>query len=119
MTAFGDALLQLLQERHMSQNELGRRLGLSGAAVNLWVKGRSTPTRESVELVEDELAIEPRGSLLTAAGYSTNATDQPTVESLIRADPGLDGEDKRVILRILRLARERHAETQQGLIESE
>lgn len=113
VSRFGHALDQLLVERGISQAALARRLDVTSSAVNLWVKGRAQPTRDNIERIEDELAVEPRGELLQAAGYSPAANgSEPTVESLIRADPGLDAEDKRVILRILRLARERHPEPQ-------
>ena len=108
MALLGDALAQLLAERGISQNELGRRLGVTGSAVNLWVRGRSKPSREHIERIEDELTVDPRGSLLRLAGYSSDSDNTPTVESLIRADPGLDPEDKRVLLRVILLARERH-----------
>lgn len=110
MTQLGDALAQLLHERGMSQSELGRRLGITGSAVNLWTRGKSRPSRENLERIEDELAVEPRGTLVRLAGYATPADDNPTVEALLRADPGLDPEDKRAILRVIRLARERYAE---------
>jgi hypothetical protein len=78
--------------------------------VNLWIRNRSKPTRDNIVLIEDELGIEPRGQLLGLAGYSINGTPaEHTVESMIRADPGLDPEDKRVLLRLLLLARERRA----------
>jgi len=112
MGAFGQTVETLLSERAMSQAELGRRLGISAQAVSSWLRGGIIPTRENVERVEDELSVEPRGYLLQIAGYSTDGPPEPTVESLIRADPGLDPEDKRVILRILRLARERHPQPQ-------
>lgn len=112
MTPFGQALEQLLHENHVSQSELARRLDLTSSAVNSWVKGKSLPTRDNINRIEDELAVDPRGSLLAAAGYSqNNDAEGPTVESLIRTHPRLDAEDKRVILRILRLALDRHTET--------
>jgi len=108
---FAETLRALLQERHLSQAELARRVGVSAQAVSGWFAAGNTPTRENVELIEDELAVEPRGSLISLAGYSTNGlAAEVTVESAIRADRGLDPEDKRVLLRILRLARERHPE---------
>jgi transcriptional regulator with XRE-family HTH domain len=115
MGSFADALRALLTERGVSQRELARRLGISAQAVNGWLAAGVTPTRDNVIRIEDELALEPRGSLLTAAGYSTQGDDRPTVESLIRSDPGIDSEDKRVLLRIIRLARERYAQTQESL----
>lgn len=102
MTRFGDYLGQLLHERGLSQSALGRRLDVTGSAVNLWVRGHVKPSRDHIERIEDELAVEPRGSLLVLAGYSPD--DQPgapTIESLIRSDPKLQAEDKRVLLRIL------------------
>lgn len=113
MTRFGEALTQLLHERGLSQSELGRRLDVTGSAVNLWARRRARPTRENIERIEDELAVEPRGFLLELLGYSGGSDgESPTVESLIRSDPGLDPEDKRVLLRIIALARERHTQAQ-------
>ena len=108
MSTFAEALRALIDERGMSQAELARRLGLSAQSISAWVTGTVTPTHENVVRIEDELAVDARGSLLKLAGYSVDGPVEATVESLIRADPGLDPEDKRVILRILRLARERH-----------
>ena len=107
-STFPAALRVLVDERGMSQAELARRLGVSAQSVSSWIVGNSTPTMANVIRLEDELAAE-RGSLLAPAGYAINNTDQPSVESLIRADPNLDPEDKRVLLRILQLARDRHA----------
>jgi len=109
VSRFTDALSQLLHERGISQNKLGERLGITGSAVSLWTTGKSLPTRENVERLEDELAVDPRGSLLELAGYHSGEDGAPTVESLIRGDPGLDPEDKRVLLRIIAMARERFA----------
>jgi len=109
LSTFSDALRALLQERGVSQAALARRLGLTPQAVSAWVTGGTTPSRDNVVLIEDELAVQPRGSLLTVAGWAHEDTAAPTVESLIRADPGLDPEDKRVLLRIIANARERFA----------
>jgi len=116
MGTFADALRALLAERGMSQRELARRLGVSAQAVNSWFTGGITPARENVERVEDELAVEPRGWLLELAGYSANAP-QPSVspEVAIRGDPGLHPEDKRALLHVLRIARERHTQAGEGL----
>jgi len=109
VSQFADALAQLLHERGISQNRLGERLGITGSAVSLWTTGKSLPTRDNVIRIEDELAVDPRGQLLNLAGYSAGGpAEPPSVESLIRADPGLDPEDKRVLLRMIRLMRERH-----------
>jgi transcriptional regulator with XRE-family HTH domain len=112
MKRFGEALGQLLHERGISQAELARRLDITSSAVNLWVNGRAKPSRVNVERIEDELAVDSRGSLLALLGYSRENESQPTPESLIRADPRIAPEDKRVLLRILALARERHTQTQ-------
>lgn len=110
MSTFSDALTALLQERDITQAGLARRLGLTPQAVSAWVTGSTTPSRDNVEALEDELAVEPRGWLLNLAGYSSDTEPgSPTVESLIRVDPGLDPEDKRVLLRIIAMARERFA----------
>jgi transcriptional regulator with XRE-family HTH domain len=105
----GEALDQLLHERGMSQSELGRRLDITGSAVNLWVKGRARPSREHLEDIEDELDVRPRGSLLELAGYAVDVQAGPTPESLLRKDPGLFPEDRRAFIHLIRMARERFA----------
>jgi len=116
MGTFADALRALLAERGMSQRELARRLGVSAQAVNSWFTGGITPGRENVERVEDELAVEPRGWLLDLAGYSPGGP-QATVspEVAIRADPGLHPEDKRALLHVLRIARQRNTQAGESL----
>jgi transcriptional regulator with XRE-family HTH domain len=118
VNTFAEALRALLDERNVRQAELARRLGLSAQSVSAWITGSVTPTRENVVRIEDELAVDPRGSLLALAGYASDGVPEPTVESLIRVDPGLDPEDKRVILRIIRMARERYAQANQGLVQT-
>jgi len=109
VSQFGEALRATIVERGISQAELARRVGVSPQAVTTWTAGTVIPTRENVIRVEDELAVEPRGSLLELLGYSRETTGAPTVESLIRADSGLHPEDKRIFLRLIRMARERFA----------
>jgi transcriptional regulator with XRE-family HTH domain len=93
----------------MSQAALARRLDISTQAVNQWAVGKTTPTRDRIVRLEDELAVQPRGSLLLLAGYSPNGSeDRPTIESLIRADETLSPEDKRVLLRMLAVLRRSH-----------
>ncbi len=108
MNQFAEALTQLLHERGMSQNALARILGLSSSAVSYWITGQTQPSRENVQAIEDELDVDPRGSLLTLAGYSTE-TNACTVESAIRADPELSREDRRALLYLLRQIRARVA----------
>jgi len=107
---FAEALRQLMADRGLSQRQLAERIGVTPSAVNFWAHGTSRPTRGNVVALEDELAVEPRGWLLNLADYRAEDNEPtPTIESLIRADPGLDPEDKRVLLRIVANARERFA----------
>lgn len=110
MTTFADALRALIEEKRISQAELGRRVGVSAQSVSGWVTGSTKPSPENVVLIEDALAIDPRGELmrLTWPGYNADGQSAPTVESAIRADPGLDPEDKRVLLRVLAVLRKGH-----------
>lgn len=110
MTALGDAIHEHLVEAGLTQSDLARRLGVTSSAVNGWARGKTPPSRENLERIEDELSVEPRGALMRLAGYAAPDDAPPTVESLLRADPGLDPEDKRVLLRIIRMARERYAQ---------
>jgi transcriptional regulator with XRE-family HTH domain len=113
---FARALSGVLAERRIKQAALARRLDVTPQAVSSWVLGSSTPSRDNVVRLEDELAVEPRGWLLDLAGYSADGQIDQTPESLIRGDPGLDPEDKRVLLRMLMLARERH-KADKGLVQ--
>jgi transcriptional regulator with XRE-family HTH domain len=107
---FAEALRQLMADRGLSQRQLAERIGVTPSAVNFWAQGTSRPTRDNVVALEDELAVTPRGWLLNLADYRAEDNEPtPTIESLIRADPGLDPEDKRVLLRIIAMARERFA----------
>jgi transcriptional regulator with XRE-family HTH domain len=91
----------------MSQAELARRLDVSAQAISSWIHSSTRPTRENLERAEDELAVK-YGTLLGLADYSTNGSEpEPTIEALIRKDPGLDAEDKRVLLRMLAVLRQR------------
>src|SRR5688572_9264780 len=90
VATFSDLLRALLDERELSQAALARRIGVSAQAVSGWFAAGNTPSRENVERIEDELAVHPRGTLLRAAGYATDSDDMPTVESLLRGDPGID-----------------------------
>ena len=108
MGTFAQSLRALLDERGLSQAELARRLDLSPQAVSTWITGATTPSRINVVRLEDEFAVNPRGWLLKLAGYSSSDENEPdTPESAIRRDPGLHPEDKRVLLRIIALARQR------------
>jgi transcriptional regulator with XRE-family HTH domain len=104
---FRQTLRALLDEHHMAQAELARRLGLSAQAVSAWLAGNVKPSHENVSRIEDVLNVEPRGSLLEAAGYLAGDQEAPTPESLLRHDPGLDPEDRRALVRLIRMARER------------
>jgi transcriptional regulator with XRE-family HTH domain len=115
VTQFAEALRQLMADRGLSQRQLAERIGVTPSAVNFWAQGTSRPTRGNVIALEDELAVQPRGWLLNLADYRADSEPAPTVESLIRADPGLDPEDKRVLLRIVANARERYAPAREAL----
>lgn len=110
MGTFATLLRALLEEAGLSQAALARRIGISAQAVSGWFAAGNTPSRDNVERIEHELDVQPRGSLLTAAGYAVERHDTPTLESLIRSDPGLSAEDKRTFLHLLRMARARFAE---------
>lgn len=111
MHEFGPMLRSLLRDRGLSQAGFARTLGVTPTAVSYWISGQVKPSPERVIEIEDALELEPPGLLLDAIGYSRTAIDTgPTVESLLRADPGLDPEDKRALLRLLALARARHVE---------
>lgn len=105
MNKFGQALGQVLIERGMTQSELARRLGITSSSVNLWVRGHTLPSRENLRRIEEELKVDSLWQLV----YVTDEPAQPTVESLLRADSGIFDEDKRAILRIIRMARDRFA----------
>lgn len=107
MATFGDRLVMELERRGMTQRELAQRLDVSPQAVNGWVKGAGQPSWSRLLRLEDVLGV-PRGDLLAMLGYRPPADGGDrlvTLEDAIRADPEISPENKRALLRFVKLAR--------------
>lgn len=65
---FGSQLRSLLTQADISYRTLGRRLGISHAAISYWVTGTHAPEPPMVFQLERELGVEP-GSLSRHLGY--------------------------------------------------
>jgi transcriptional regulator with XRE-family HTH domain len=76
----GGVLKELLEQRGRSQAEVGRHVGLTGAAISAWVTGATRhPDRSHVAAVDDYL--EANGRLLQAYGFTPHG-DMSEVEQL-------------------------------------
>ncbi|MGH7343029.1 MAG: helix-turn-helix domain-containing protein [Candidatus Rokuibacteriota bacterium] len=104
---FADRLLAELDVRGMRQAELARRLDVSPQAVSQWVTRKSEPGRDTLVRLEDLLDLN-RGELLALLGFR-NPDDEPaplvTLEEAIRSDESISPENKRALLRFVKLAR--------------
>jgi transcriptional regulator with XRE-family HTH domain len=103
--AFGEALKEVLDHAGMSGRGLAGALGLSPTAVSKWLRGRTTPSPETVAHAERVLDLDP-GALSSALGYvileaSTNR-QAPSVVKAVEADPRLGPKERTVLLTVYR-----------------
>lgn len=105
---FGRMLQEALDERGLSQSDLARQLGVSQASVSAWSTGAKRPSRDNAIAVEVMLDVRPRGRFLDVLGYATPADDAEApmlLEDHVRADDTITAEDRRTLLRLIRLIR--------------
>ena len=57
MERIGDIISQKRRELGLTQNELGKLLGISGKAVSKWERGLSNPCREHMEKLVELLGL--------------------------------------------------------------
>jgi transcriptional regulator with XRE-family HTH domain len=92
--AFGNLLREWRQRRRLSQLELACEAEISTRHLSFVETGRSTPSREMVLRLADQLAIpmRERNVLLVAAGYA------PVYSERLLSDPALDAARKAIDL---------------------
>ena len=96
--AWRDALNLLLQDAHVSQSELGRRIGRTATQVNQWLSEGNRygpPEPDVVFQIEDVLGC--RNMLATILGYQRADDVTPSVETAVQADPGLTPDQKELL----------------------
>lgn len=77
---FSENLLQVLEERGMTQTDLARRSGLSKDAISTYVRQRSIPTKDSLELIAKALEVEPARLVPKVTGDSKRSPITVTME---------------------------------------
>ncbi len=104
---FGPLLTELRTARGWSQAKLADRSGLDPSSVSRFEAGTRAPERETVTAFADAMALPvvERERLLAAAGFRSEAWDDPVIADLVEvlADPMLPPEvaaDLRAMLRI-------------------
>ncbi len=104
---FGPLLTELRMARGWSQAKLAARSGLDPSSVSRFEAGTRAPERETVIAFADAMALPviERERLLAAAGFRSEAWDDPLIAELVEvlADPMLPPEaaaDLRALLRI-------------------
>lgn len=103
-TAFGRALTEAMQVRHMTQMQLGDRLGhMRQSSISAWASGQALPPDiETVFRLERVLKLKP-GHLSRLLGFvpaEDKELDPPDVIEAIMADPQLDDSGRRMVLGI-------------------
>lgn len=53
-------LRQAIEHRPMSQTDVAKQLGLSGAAVSQWLSGAKQPNRENIKSISELLGVDPQ-----------------------------------------------------------
>jgi transcriptional regulator with XRE-family HTH domain len=96
--ALGSAMREARMDRHESQVDVARRLGVDQTLLSKWELGRVMPDFEDVELIESGLQLR-RGWLLLQAGLVELTHDD--TEAAILSDPFITAEGKTVLIRIL------------------
>ena len=103
--AFAEALQEALDHAGMSGRGLAGELGLSPTAVSKWLRGRTTPSPETVARTERVLDRSP-GALSGALGYVTldasAGSRAPSVVEAVKADPRLGPKERAVLLTVYR-----------------
>jgi transcriptional regulator with XRE-family HTH domain len=94
-TALGAAMREVRQDRHESQVEVARRIGVDQTVLSKWELGRLLVALDDVERIEDALRLRP-GGLLIRAGLVELAANR--TEGALEADPFISIEDKRALL---------------------
>ena len=67
MQYFGEKLKVMRELKHLSQEELGRRIGLSGSVISAYEKSRKYPSIETLIKICSELSV--------SADYSLGLSD--------------------------------------------
>lgn len=104
---FGPLLTELRTARGWAQAKLAERSGLDPSSVSRFEAGTRAPERETVLAFADAMALPviERDRLLAAAGFRSEAWDDPLISELVEvlADPTLPddvADDLRALLRI-------------------
>ncbi len=89
---------QLLDEAHVNQSELGRRIGRTSTQVNQWlseVNRYGPPDPDTVFAIEDALGC--RDMLARVLGYVRADDVTPSVETAVAADEDLTPDQKELL----------------------
>jgi transcriptional regulator with XRE-family HTH domain len=106
-TEFGALLSQFRTARGWSQIKLAERAGIDGSYVSRLEAGGRAPTREAIDRLTDALVLPvvDRERLLAAAGFRSEAWDDPLLSQLVEllADPTVPPDvaaDLRTLIRV-------------------
>lgn len=106
--AFGKLLETYRTARNWTKAELAERAKLDPSAISRLESGQRFPERQTVALLADALELSPldRERLYAAAGYRSEAWDDPLVADLVEvlADPAIPPEIKDEVRTVVRVA---------------
>ena len=110
---FADTLRHALEERGISGRGLARAVGASPGAASHWLQGRSVPSFEMVELIEQAMGLE-EGTLSRPVGYVPTSVQERAMANVLAGledDPRLDDRGRRLLASMRReLVRQREVE---------
>ena len=106
--AFGDALRQALRVKGMTQEELAAGMTKGRQPmISAWIRGKAAPDTPSLTFeVERVLGVDP-GTLSVHLGYLPPEAVRTVAsfESVLLADPGLNDDEKEMLLAGYRAAK--------------
>ena len=110
---FAETLRHALEERGISGRGLARAVGVSPGAASHWLQGRSVPSFEMVELIEQAMGLE-EGTLSRPVGYVPTSVQERAMANVLAGledDPRLDDRGRRLLASMRReLVRQREVE---------
>lgn len=107
--AFGNALRQALRVKGMTQEELAEAIGRKQPMISGWINGKRSPeTTDLAFEVERAIGVDP-GTLTVHLGYLPPEAVRTVAsfESVLLADPGLNDDEKEMLLAGYRAAKKR------------
>ena len=100
-TRFGRWLLEELRKRNWSQNELGRRAGLTSGTISNAINGQRVPTPDTLKAISSALKVSKEKVFREAEVLSDLPEENAKTERLLYLFNQLDETDQATIMQMM------------------